>query len=76
MHRIHQKHEQWAKEWSKIKSVFTEISPICEALNQVALQWEKDAISISFVDTEGDVSRKKLNQLDSSFMYAKILKEI
>jgi hypothetical protein len=26
------RHEQWTKEWSKIKGVYTEIAPICEAL--------------------------------------------
>jgi hypothetical protein len=31
-------HEQWAKEWPKIKRVFTEISPICKALKGVAQQ--------------------------------------
>jgi hypothetical protein len=38
-------HEQWVKEWPKIKSVFTEITPICEALKQAALQCEHDAIN-------------------------------
>ena len=31
-----QYHEQWTKEWSKIKGVFTKITPICEALKQAA----------------------------------------
>ena len=30
------RHEQWTKEWSKIKGVFTEITPICEALKQAS----------------------------------------
>ncbi|CAF1446873.1 unnamed protein product [Adineta steineri] len=64
-------HKQWAKEWPKIKGVFTEITPICEALKQTARQCEQDAISISFV-----ASNKKLGQLDPSFMYTQILKEI
>ena len=42
-------HEQWTKEWSKIKGVFTEITPICEALKQASQQCEQNAISISFV---------------------------
>src|ERR1019366_7624659 len=32
------RHEQWTKEWPKIKGVFTEISPICEALKEAAHQ--------------------------------------
>ena len=70
-------HEQWARQWPKIKGVFTEISPICDALKQAAKQCEQNAIPMSFIPTSsGDVSTKKLNQLDSSFMYTQILKEI
>jgi tetratricopeptide (TPR) repeat protein len=69
-------HEQWAKYWPKIKGVFTEISPICEVLKQAAQQCEQDAISMSFMGTSGDVSNKKLDQLDPSFMYTTIMKEI
>jgi hypothetical protein len=25
-------HEKWAKQWSKVKGVYTDITPICEAL--------------------------------------------
>ncbi|CAF1473876.1 unnamed protein product [Adineta steineri] len=64
-------HKQWVKEWPKIKGVFTDITSICEALKQTAHQCEQNAISISFV-----ASNKKLDQLDPSFMYTQILKEI
>ncbi|CAF1081830.1 unnamed protein product [Adineta steineri] len=64
-------HKQWAEEWSKIKGVFTDITSICEALKQAAHQCEQNATSISFV-----ASNKKLDQLDPSFMYTLILKEI
>ncbi|CAF1383398.1 unnamed protein product [Adineta steineri] len=64
-------HKQWAEEWSKIKGVFTDISSICEALRQAAHQCEQNTIAISFV-----ASNKKLDQLDPSFMYTQILKEI
>ena len=71
------RYEEWAKEWAKIKGVFTEITPICEALKQAAHQCEKNAISISFVATNtGDDSNKTLDRLDLSFMYTQILKEI
>ncbi|CAF1276520.1 unnamed protein product [Adineta steineri] len=64
-------HKQWATEWPKIKGVFTDITSICEALKQTAHQCEQNAISISFV-----ASNKKLDQLDPSFMYTQIFKEI
>jgi hypothetical protein len=68
-------HEQWTKDWSKIKGVFTEITSICEALKQAAQQVEQNAISISFMAT-GDGSKKSLDRLDPSFMYIQIMKEI
>ncbi|CAF1138025.1 unnamed protein product [Adineta steineri] len=64
-------HKQWAKQWPKIKGIFTDITSICEALKQAAHQCEQNVISISFV-----ASNKKLDQLDPSFMYTQILKEI
>ncbi|CAF1311680.1 unnamed protein product [Adineta steineri] len=64
-------HKQWTKEWPKIKGVFTDITSIYEALKQAAHQCEQNTISISFV-----ASNKKLDQLDPSFMYTQILKEI
>jgi tetratricopeptide (TPR) repeat protein len=69
-------HEQWTKDWSKIKGVFTEITPICEALKQAAQQCEQNAISISIMGTGGNVSDNNLDQLDPSFMYTQIMKEI
>ncbi|CAF0725280.1 unnamed protein product [Adineta steineri] len=64
-------YKPWAKEWRKIKGVFTDITSICEALKQTVHQCEHNAISISFM-----ASNKKLDQLDPSFMYTQILKEI
>ncbi|CAF4225147.1 unnamed protein product, partial [Adineta steineri] len=63
--------KRWAKEWPKIKGVFRDIKSICEALRQAVHQCEQNSISISFV-----ASNKKLDQLDPSFMYTQILKEI
>ncbi|CAF3584303.1 unnamed protein product [Adineta steineri] len=64
-------HELWTKDWAKIKGVFTDITRICEALKEAAHQCEQNAIAMSFVETN-----KKLDQLDPSFMYTQIIKEI
>jgi hypothetical protein len=69
-------HDQWTKEWSKIKVVSTEIIPICEALKQVAEQCEQNTISISFMPVHDDASSINLDRLDPMFMYTKIMKEI
>jgi len=68
--------EEWLKKWSKIKGVFKEISPICKALKKAARQCEQNAIPMSFVATSSDAYNKNLEQLDPSFMYTQILKEI
>jgi tetratricopeptide (TPR) repeat protein len=70
------RYEQWAKQWSKIKDVFTEVTPIYEALKQASQQCEQNAISISFVATNGDASSNNLDRLDPTFMYSQIMKEI
>jgi tetratricopeptide (TPR) repeat protein len=68
--------EQWAQNWPKVKGIFTEIAPICEALKQTAQACEQNSIPISFITTSDDISEKKLDQLEPTFMYTQILKEI
>jgi hypothetical protein len=70
------RHEKWIKEWPKIKGIFTEISSICQALEQAVQQCEQNTIPISLIGASGDVSKKKLDQLEPTFMYTQSLKEI
>ena len=68
---------QWAQQWSKVKGVFTDVTSICEALNQAAYDCDKNLVSISMVKLPNDgASNQNLDQLDQSFMYTQILKEI
>jgi tetratricopeptide (TPR) repeat protein len=69
-------HEQWAKDWSKIRGVLTDISPICQALKQVAERCEHNAMPISFVPQNRGVSNKRLDHLNPLFIYTQVLKEI
>ena len=62
------KHEQWVKQWAKVKGIFTEIDSLCNTLKRDAQQCDRDFTSIS-------VTSKDLNQLDPSFMYTQLLKE-
>jgi hypothetical protein len=70
------RHQNWVQQWSKIQGVFTDITPICEALKEAVHKCDQNTISISFVSTSGDATGKNLDQLDQSFMYTQILKEI
>jgi hypothetical protein len=56
--------------------VFSNISPICEALKLTAQQSEQGAIPINFAATDDDMPNKNLDQLNCSFVYTQILKEI
>ncbi|CAF1249325.1 unnamed protein product [Adineta ricciae] len=65
------RHEQWAKNWCKVKSVSIDIIHICEQLKKIIRRYELTAIPMSFVQ-----SGKRLDRLEPSFMYTKIIKEI
>ena len=69
-------HEGWTKNWPKIKGIYTEIESICNALKQAAQQCEQNAVSISIMDSSDTLPNKSLDQLDPSFMYTQIMKEI
>ncbi|CAF1474390.1 unnamed protein product [Rotaria sordida] len=63
-----EKYEEWAKQWSKVKGIFTEIIPICDAVRQSARQCDEDSIVINAVSS--------LNQIEPLFMYTQFFKEI
>ena len=70
------RHENLAQQWPKVKGVFTDITPICKALKQAAQDCDQNMVSISFVKSDDGATKKNLDQLDQSFMYTQILKEI
>jgi tetratricopeptide (TPR) repeat protein len=70
------RHEKWTQEWNKIKGVHTDIKPICQALQQAAKQCNQDSTAVSFVTVSEGASSGNLDQLEPSFMYTQIFKEI
>jgi tetratricopeptide (TPR) repeat protein len=70
------RHEKWTQEWNKIKGIHTNIKPICEALQLVSKQCNQDSIATSFVSVSESASSQNLDQLEPSFMYTQIFKEI
>jgi tetratricopeptide (TPR) repeat protein len=69
-------HEEWTNRWSKIKGVHSEIKSICKTLKLAAKQCDDDSIAMSFVSVDEEASSGNLNQLEPSFMYTQIFKEI
>jgi len=67
------KHKRWINNYPKIKGIFTKIEQICDALKQDVRQCEIDFTPISIVS---NTSTTNLDELDPSFMYSQLLKEI
>jgi tetratricopeptide (TPR) repeat protein len=69
-------HEKWSEMWVKIKGVHTDVEPICESLQHAMKQSNQNSIAIGFVAMDEDVASQNLNQLEPSFMYTQVFKEI
>lgn len=67
--------ETWMQEWSKIKGVFIQIENICHILKKDTRLCIKNLTPISIVTTS-NISYRDVNELDQSFMYSQLLKEI
>ncbi|CAF5032533.1 unnamed protein product, partial [Rotaria sp. Silwood1] len=71
-----QRHQEWAKNWSKIKGVHTTIKSICEKLAIAVKQCNQDQVTVSIIGVNEGGSSEDLNRLEPSFMYTQIFKEI
>jgi tetratricopeptide (TPR) repeat protein len=69
-------HQQWVQQWSKVKGLFNSMTSMCQTLKQDAQKCDQDSISISFVSAKDKKPTGNLDQLDPTFMYSQILKEI
>ncbi|CAF3297750.1 unnamed protein product [Rotaria socialis] len=69
--------EQWGNEWPKFKGIFTQMSLMCECLQQTARRCDQDSITLSFAPVSSTASSQhNHDKLDQSFMYTQLLKEI
>ncbi|CAF1385832.1 unnamed protein product [Adineta steineri] len=69
-------HQEWTQNWTKIKGVHTNIEEIYQALQLDVKQCNQDLIAVSFLTVNEMASTKNLNQLEPTFMYTQIFKEI
>ncbi|CAF0755561.1 unnamed protein product [Adineta steineri] len=70
------RYEEWTQNWTKIKGVHTNIKEICQRLQRAVKQCNQDMIAVSFVTVNEMASTDNLNQLEPTFMYTQIFKEI
>ena len=70
------RHKEWARTWSKIKGIHTNIEQICEDLPLAVRQCNRDSVGVSFAPLyDGSASAINLNELEPSFMYTQLLKD-
>ncbi|CAF1476517.1 unnamed protein product [Adineta ricciae] len=69
-------HEQWVTGWPKMKGIFIQLLSISRALKEVTKQCDQDLISLSFCSSNDNTSDLNHNELDQSFMYTQLFKEI
>ncbi|CAF0806957.1 unnamed protein product [Adineta steineri] len=69
-------HEEWTTKWQKIKSVHTNIDDLCHVLKIGIKQFNQDSIAMSFITANEMASTGNLNQLEPTFMYTQIFKDI
>ncbi|CAF1376060.1 unnamed protein product [Adineta steineri] len=70
------RHQGWAQNWTKIKGIHTNIKSICQALQLAVKQCDQDTVAVSFLAVNEMASTESLNQLEPTFMYTQLFKEI
>ncbi|CAF1239386.1 unnamed protein product [Adineta steineri] len=68
--------ETLIKKSQKIKSVHTNVDDLCKGLQLGIKQYHQDSIAVSFIPINEIASADNLNQLDPTFMYTQLFKEI
>ncbi|CAF1627949.1 unnamed protein product, partial [Adineta ricciae] len=63
------------KQWTKTRGPFTDISELCESIKLDARRCDYNMASISIIRTAQSLDRG-LDELDQSFMYSQLLKDI
>ncbi|CAF3487270.1 unnamed protein product [Adineta steineri] len=64
------------EKWQKIKSVHANINDLCQELQLGIKRHSQDSIAVSFVPVNEIGSTDNLNQLEPTFMYTQLFKEI
>lgn len=67
--------EAWITNWNKIRGLFTQIESLCESLKRDIRHCETNLTPISIISSMNAIN-PVANELDQSFMYSQILKEI
>ena len=69
-------YDKWQKESAELPGIYMDIVSIYDALKNTVQDYDHNAFYGSFVKKSEEIADKKLNTLDSSFMYTQMLKDI
>ena len=67
---------KWCEGWKKIKGLHTQITTISRSLRLIVEQCNRDSIAISVIPVDEETSTQNVDQLEPSFMYTRIFKDI
>ncbi|CAF1311828.1 unnamed protein product [Adineta steineri] len=73
---IKSQHEEWTTKWQKVSGVHTNTEDLCQALKIDIKKCNQDSIAMSFLTVNEMTSTDNSNQLEPTFMYTQIFKEI
>ena len=65
---------QWTKS-EKVKGIYTEMTSMCESLQQIMKRFDQNSIPMSFIAADQEYFLQNLNELEPSFMYTQLFKE-
>ncbi|CAF1416859.1 unnamed protein product [Adineta steineri] len=66
-------HEQWVKQYKKIRTIHTQLKELCETVKYHIAQYDKGLTSISVFPSSTNV---ELNEFNKEFIYLQVMKAI
>ncbi|CAF1156481.1 unnamed protein product [Adineta steineri] len=73
---IKSQYEEWSTKWQKVRGAHTNIDDLCKVLQLHIKKCNQDSIAMSFITVNEMTSTDNSNQLEPTFMYTQIFKEI
>lgn len=70
------RHKHWARNYTQIHGVHNDIRQVCEAIQCSTEKCEQSNQAFGYIPKENELNGTNLDQIDQSFMYTQILKEI
>jgi Tfp pilus assembly protein PilF len=67
--------DSWTKQYKKLKGIYTSVDALCQRVKETAKSSDNDFNELCFIASK-DIANRGLDELDQSFMYTQLIKEI